>query len=197
MKRPDTLVRILLGCFLILSSAVSAAAQQIALKPGDNAPSFHGLTDKQTVWKSGDHVGKQILVVYFYPAAMSEGCTKQACMFRDDHSRLNSLGAEVVGVSGDRVANLKAFKGAHKLNFPLLSDTAGVIARAFGVPTRQGGTLTRTVNGKEVKLTRDLTAARWTFVIDRKGKIVFKETEVDPEGDSKAVIAAIQRMTLR
>lgn len=118
-------------------------------------------------------------------------------MFRDDHSRLSSLGAEVVGVSGDRIANLRAFKGAHKLNFPLLSDTAGVIARAFGVPTRQGGTLKTTVDGKEVELTRDLTAARWTFVIDRTGKIVFKETEVNPEGDSKAVIAAIEKMTMR
>jgi peroxiredoxin Q/BCP len=189
--------RIALAGLLISLTAVTAAAQQASLKVGDKAPDFQGITEKQSVWKSGDHVGKQILVVYFYPAAMSEGCTKQACMFRDDHSKLNALGAEVIGVSGDRVANLRAFKGAHKLNFPLLSDTAGVIARAFGVPTRQGGTLTRTVNGKEIILKRDLTAARWTFVIDRNGQIAFKETEVDPEGDSKAVMAAIQRMTLR
>ena len=196
--RPSTVLhRLFLGCFLVVLTAVSAAAQEVVLKQGDAAPNFKGLTDKQAVWKSADHVGKQILVVYFYPAAMSSGCTKQACMFRDDHSKLKSMGAEVVGVSGDRVASLKAFKGAHKLNFPLLSDTAGVIARAFGVPTRQGGTLTTTVDGKEVKLTRDLTAARWTFVIDRKGQIVFKETEVDPAGDSKAVMAAIQRMSLR
>jgi peroxiredoxin Q/BCP len=197
MRAHRTLTRLALGCCMTLLSAASAAAQAVVLNTGDRAPTFQGLTEKASVWRSADHVGKQILVVYFYPAAMSAGCTKQACMFRDDHSRLNSLGAEVVGVSGDRIASLRAFKGAHKLNFPLLSDTAGVIARAFGVPTRQGGTLKTTVDGKEVELTRDLTASRWTFVIDRTGKIVFKETEVNPEGDSKAVIAAIEKMTMR
>jgi peroxiredoxin Q/BCP len=197
MRLSHTIQRLLLAAFLVVLTVASAAAQDRVVAEGDPAPVFQGMTDRQQVWKSADHVGKQILVVYFYPAAMSSGCTKQACMFRDDHSKLNSMGAEVIGVSGDRIAGLKAFKGAHKLNFPLLSDTAGVIARAFGVPTRQGGTLTTTVDGKEVKLTRDLTAARWTFVIDRKGRIAFKETEVNPEGDSKAVMAFIEKMSLR
>jgi peroxiredoxin Q/BCP len=134
-------------------------------------------------------------VVYFYPAAMTSGCTKQACAFRDDRSRLQELGAEVVGVSGDRGLNLIAFREQNRLNFPLLSDTTGAIAGAFGVPVSEGGTITRTVDGREVQLTRDVTTARWTFIIDRKGRIAFRETEVNPEGDSKAVLAAIQRMS--
>lgn len=182
---------------LLLGAAAAAHAQQGALEVGDPAPAFTGLADNGKPWRSADLMGKKILVVYFYPAAMTGGCTTQACMFRDSRSRLQELGAEVVGVSGDRVDGLKAFKGANKLNFPLLSDTAGVIARAFGVPLKDGGTIKRVVDGKEVTLTRDVTASRWTFIIDRSGRIAFRETEVDPAGDSEAVIAAIQRMAGR
>jgi len=56
------------------------------------------------------HVGKKILVVYFYPASFTGGCTKQACAYRDDQKALNDAGAEVVGVSGDQVKNQEAFK---------------------------------------------------------------------------------------
>src|SRR5690606_27483183 len=144
-------------------------------------PVFQALDDNGNPWKSQDVVGEKILVVYFYPAAMTGGCTKQACAFRDNRSRLTALGAEVVGVSGDRVENLKVFKGANRLNFPLLSDSRGEIAKAFGVPVKEGATITRTVDGKEVTLTRDLTTARWTFIIGRDGRIVFRETQVNPE----------------
>src|SRR5690606_4616058 len=129
------------------------------------------------------------LVVYFYPGAMTAGCTTQACLFRDNRSTLQELGAEVIGVSGDRIDGLRAFKGVNQLNFPLVSDTAGVIARAFGVPMRGGATMEREVDGQTVTITRDVTLARWTFIIDREGRIVFKETEVDPAGDSARVIA--------
>jgi peroxiredoxin Q/BCP len=182
------------------SAAAVAGAQQAPLrdlKVGDVAPEFEGLADNGQRWNSRDGRNGGLLVVYFYPAAMTAGCTTQACMFRDNRSRLLDLGAEVVGVSGDRIPNLKAFKGTNRLNFPLLSDTAGVIAQAFGVPTREGGTIKREVEGKEQEFTRDLSAARWTFVIGRDGRIVFKETQVDPQGDSAAVIAAIQRLTAR
>jgi peroxiredoxin Q/BCP len=158
---------------------------------------FEGLADNGQKWNSEQGRKGGLLVVYFYPAAMTGGCTAQACMFRDDRTKLLDMGAEVVGVSGDRIANLKAFKGSNRLNFPLLSDTAGTIARAFGVPTSQGGSIKREVDGQEVTLTRDVTAARWTFIIGRDGRIVFKETEVDPQGDSKAVLAAIQRLAGR
>lgn len=171
-----------------------ADAQREPLEPGDPAPSFTAVTDDGSVWRSEDHVGREILVVYFYPAAMTEGCTKQACAFRDSRTELLELGAEVVGVSGDRAAGLKTFRGANRLNFPLLSDSTGSIAAAFGVPTTAGGSITRTVDGRELRLTRDVTAARWTFIIGRDGRIAHRETEVDPEGDSRAVIAAIRRM---
>jgi thioredoxin-dependent peroxiredoxin len=152
------------------------------------------VADDGTLWRSKDHVGESILVVYFYPAAMTGGCTDQACAFRDNRSVLQELGAEVVGVSGDRLENLRLFKRANRLNFPLLSDTTGAVAEAFGVPLRAGGTISREVDGRQVELTRDVTAARWTFIIDRDGKIAGKRVDVDPSGDGEAVIEAIRRM---
>jgi peroxiredoxin Q/BCP len=194
-------IRTVVGAGLaVVAGAAAAEAQQTTLrdlKVGDVAPVFEGLADNGQKWNSEQGRKGGLLVVYFYPAAMTGGCTAQACMFRDDRTKLLDMGAEVVGVSGDRIANLKAFKGSNRLNFPLLSDTAGTIARAFGVPTSQGGTIKREVEGQEVTLTRDVTAARWTFIIGRDGRIVFKETEVDPQGDSKAVLAAIERLAGR
>jgi peroxiredoxin Q/BCP len=173
---------------------LTTAHAQDSLKVGDPAPAFSAVADNGKTWHSSQHVGKKTLVVYFYPAAMTGGCTKEACGYRDLQSHLNKLGAAVVGVSGDRPQNLVYFKQANRLNFPLLSDTSGTIARAFGVPLKEGGTIQRTVDGKEVELTRDRTASRWTFVIGRDGKIAMIETEVNPAGDAQAVADAIQKM---
>ena len=181
---------------LLLASLLGVApvtAQEVVLEVGDRAPVFQAPADDGSMWRSADHVGSEIVVVYFYPAAMTGGCTAQACAFRDNRTQLEELGATVVGVSGDRVENLRLFKGQYRLNFPLLSDPNGVVMRAFGVPTRAGATITREVDGQQVELTRDVTAARWTFIIGRDGRILHKETEVDPEGDSSAVIEAIRR----
>jgi thioredoxin-dependent peroxiredoxin len=177
-----------------ITASVNAAHAQDSLKVGDPAPVFSATADNGKVWRSEDHVGKKTLVVYFYPAAMSGGCTKQACGFRDLQTDLTKLGATVVGVSGDRVQNLKYFKQADRLNFPLLSDTSGAVARAFGVPESEGGTIKRKVKGKEVELTRDRTEERWTFVIGKDGKIAMIETDVNAEGDASGISAAIQKM---
>ena len=179
----------------LLALPAAASAQDVVLNVGDRAPVFQAPADDGSMWRSSEHVGDAILVVYFYPAAMTGGCTAQACAFRDHRSQLEELGATVIGVSGDRVENLRVFKGQYQLNFPLLSDPNGVVMRAFGVPTRDGGTITREVAGDSVELTRDITAARWTFIIGRDGRILFKETQVDAEGDSRAVIDAIRRLT--
>lgn len=182
----------------VLAAALAAApggAQQTGLQVGDRVPAFEAPTDEGGVWRSRDHVGRSLLVVYFYPAAMTDGCTKQACSFRDNRSRLQELGAQVVGVSGDRIDGLKAFRGSNRINFPLLSDTAGAVARAFGVPVRAGGTIQRSVDGRDVALTRDVTAARWTFIIGRDGRILYRDTQVNAEGDGEAVIRALQRLS--
>ena len=161
---------------------------------GDPAPEFEAMTDEGEMWRSADHEGG-LLVVFFFPAAMTGGCTAQACSFRDNRSQLVDMGAEVVGISGDQIRNLQIFRGTNNLNFPLLSDVDGSIARAFGVPVREGGTITREVDGEQVELTRNVTTARWTFIIDEEGKIAYVDTEVDAAVDSEAVLAALREMT--
>jgi peroxiredoxin Q/BCP len=155
---------------------------------GETAPAFETKDDQGNVWKSSDHIGKGVLVVYFYPAALTGGCTRQACGFRDDMKTLTEKGIEVVGVSGDAVANLKFFKDAHHLNFALLSDEKGEIAKAFGVPLKKGGVF----HSKFGDLKRGVTAARWTFVIDKEGKIVSKKKVDKPAEDAKDVLKAVE-----
>ncbi len=184
----------LLGLLLL---AAAPHAQTATVNVGDRAPVFRATQDNGQAWRSRDHVGRRFLVVYFYPAAMTGGCTDQACAFRDNRSQLQQLGAEVVGVSGDRVDGLRRFRRANRLNFPLLSDTRGTIARAFGVPVGEGGSITRHIGDQDVQLTRDVTAARWTFIIDRDGRIVYKDTAVNPSGDGDAVVAALRRLNAR
>jgi len=101
--------------------------------------------------------------------------------------KLKTQGIEVIGVSGDSVQNHQLFKKVHKLNFALLADETGVVAKAFGVPTRDGGTINIKVQGKQVSLTRGVTASRWTFIVDKDGKVVYKNEVKAPAEDSKAV----------
>lgn len=184
---------VLLGLVMALGVTQTTRAQDVSLNVGDKAPVFQAVADNGQIWRSEDHVGDKLLVVYFYPAAMTGGCTKQACAFRDDHTKLTSMGAEVVGISGDRLSNLQVFQKAHKINFPLLSDTTGSIAQSFGVPVRNGGTFeTQDADGHDVTLVRDVTASRWTFIVGQDGTILYKETDVNPAEDSQTVIAAIQ-----
>src|SRR5437899_643342 len=150
------------------------------LKVGDKAPAFEAKDDQGKDWKSSDHVGKNLIVVYFYPADMTGGCTKQACGFRDDMKPLTDKGVEVVGISGDSVKNHQLFKRVHKLNFTLLADESGSVAKKFGVPFKTGAkpVTAKDVDGTVVTLERGGTASRWTFVINKDGKIAHKDTKV-------------------
>ena len=124
---------------IVLGITMNAA---FALDVGDKAPNFTAIDDQGNEWRSADHFGKneKITLVYFYPADLTGGCTKQACGFRDDMKVLTEKGVEVVGVSGDSVATHQLFKKVKELNFTLLADEKGEVAKAFGVPTKTGGT---------------------------------------------------------
>ncbi len=152
---------------------------------------FSALNDQGSIWKSSD-VKTDFLVVYFYPAAMTGGCTKQACAYRDDKASFDKLGVTVVGVSGDEVKNLKHFKDSYQLNFALLSDNDGNISKTFGVPTNKGGSITREIGGENYVLVRGITTPRWTFVLDKDRKIIYKNAEVNAEEDSKKVKEVIE-----
>lgn len=96
----------------------SAMAEEKQVKVGDKAPALSSVDENGKPWKSADVVGKKVLVLYFYPADFTGGCTKQACGFRDNIEKLHSQGVEVVGVSGDSVKTHHMFKEHEKLTLP-------------------------------------------------------------------------------
>ncbi|HZV06575.1 MAG TPA: peroxiredoxin [Gemmataceae bacterium] len=182
------------GVVFAAASGTPADEGKTELNKGDKAPSFEATDDEGKTWKSSDHVGKKVIVVYFYPADFTGGCTKQACTYRDDMDKLTAKGILVVGVSGDTAKTHELFKKHHKLNYPLLADDQGEIAKKFGVPTRPGGTVDGIdENGKKVKVTRGVTIMRWTFVIGKNGKVIYKNANVKPAEDSKQIVEAIEK----
>jgi len=169
-------------------AATLSASGQNGLSVGDKVPMFKAIADNGSTWNLSDFLGKKYVVIYFYPAAMTGGCTKQACAYRDHKDDLQSAGVEVVGISGDKTENLKLFRQAENLNFTLLSDEKGEIAKSFGVPIGDGGSIKRTVAGVEHELVRDISEKRWTFVVGKDGKIVYKNDSVNPEKDTEEVL---------
>jgi thioredoxin-dependent peroxiredoxin len=160
----------------------------VELNVGDKAPAFDLRTDRDTTWTSADHFGKKWVVIYFYPGDFTPGCTAQANAFRDAMNKLTELGVEVVGVSGDSVKTHELFKKAQKLNFTLLADEEGKVARAFGVPFGKGGKVkAKNADGELIEIERAGTAQRWTFIIGKDGKIAYKNNKVIPAQDAKKV----------
>lgn len=177
----------------VLLTLFTLAFAQSGLQLGDQVPAFSAPADDGSTWQSNDYLGEKYLVVYFYPAAMTGGCTAQACTYRDSQDEIADADALVIGISGDEVDGLALFREAHNLNFPLLSDPDGKLASMFGVPTREGGTLSRELAGEFHELRRGVTASRWTFVIGKDGKLLYKNEEVNPEQDPEQVLAFIKK----
>ncbi|MEY3457748.1 MAG: hypothetical protein RL215_905 [Planctomycetota bacterium] len=177
------------------SIAADPASARTELLEGDQVAHFQARKHDGTIWKSEEHIGKKYVVLFFYPAAFTNGCTRQACLFRDHLVQLQEAGAEVVGISGDGTKSLQLFHQHHSLNFPLLSDENGEISRLFGVPLREGDEITRSIDGVDHLLLRGVTASRWTFIISPSGKVVARNTAVDPEKDATIVLNTIRRLT--
>jgi peroxiredoxin Q/BCP len=129
------------------------------LQPGDAAPDFT-LTDADDNEVSLESFRGRRVILYFYPAAMTPGCTKQACDFRDNLGALTEQGFVVLGVSKDKPAKLRQFRERDALTFPLLSDTGLDVHKAYGAYGE------KTNYGKTV-----MGVIRSTFVIDPDGKI--------------------------
>ncbi len=103
------------------------------LKAGDTAPEFTAVDQKgETVTLSG-LLEQGPVVLFFYPKAMTAGCTKESCHFRDLGAEFAALGAQRVGISADAVDKQAAFDDKHGLGYPLLSDPDRRVASAFGV----------------------------------------------------------------
>jgi len=122
------------------------------LKVGDSAPLFESVTESGNKFSLADALGKSNIVLYFYPKDFTSGCTKEACTFRDNWDKVNSLGATVIGISSDSPDTHARFKKEHGLQFSLVSDQNKHIRKLYGV------------DGKFIP-------PRVTFVIDKSGKI--------------------------
>jgi len=103
----------------------------VRLKPGDQAPDFT-LTDADGAQVALSALRGQRVIIYFYPAAMTPGCTKQACDFRDSRQDLSDAGISVLGISPDGPAKLARFRDRDGLTFPLLSDPDKTVLKAYG-----------------------------------------------------------------
>ncbi|GGM68474.1 peroxiredoxin [Lentzea pudingi] len=108
------------------------------MKPGDLAPDFSLPDQDGTERKLSELLGNGPVVLFFYPAAMTSGCTAQSCHFRDLASEFAQAGAQRVGISRDDVATQKEFAELNGFDYPLLADVAGEVAELFGVKRRFG-----------------------------------------------------------
>jgi peroxiredoxin Q/BCP len=190
-------VGVLVAALGLLASVGPAAAEDVTpveLKVGDKAPGFEAPSDAGPTWLSQDRFGKKWVVVYFYPGDFTPGCTAQANAFRDAMHKLAEKGVEVVGVSGDSADVHAKFRAAQKLNFTLLADEDGAVAKKYGVPFTKGATVkAKDADGKLFEFTRAGTAARWTFVVGKDGTIAYKNTKVLPSLDAKAITEFIDK----
>jgi peroxiredoxin Q/BCP len=103
------------------------------MNPGDQAPDFELPDQDGQQRKLSDLLAGGPVVLFFYPAAMTAGCTKESCHFRDLAKEFAEAGAQVVGISADGVDKQHQFASKHSFGYPLLSDTDRAVATAFGV----------------------------------------------------------------
>ena len=126
------------------------------LNTGDTVDDFELPDQTGTVRKLSTMLADGPVVLFFYPAAMTKGCTMESCHFRDLGAEFAAAGAQRVGISGDTVDKQKEFSDAHEFDYPLLADTEGTVAKLFGV--------NRSFGISPLK--------RATFVIDRDRKVL-------------------------
>ena len=136
---------------------------------GEIVPDFEALTQTGEPVKLSDYLARGPVVLFFYPKAMTPGCTKESCHFRDLQAEFDEVGATRLGISADKPELQAKFAAKYGFDFPLLSDTDGSIARAFGA-ARKGPLFNR----------------RATFVIGADGTlldIIKSELNMDIHAD--------------
>lgn len=163
--------------FSVLGFLVGAVGAKAAdLKVGDQAPVFQITTHEGKTFSMESRKGAWT-VLYFYPKADTPGCTKQACAFRDSIKTIRDLNADIFGVSIDSVEDQAAFHKKYHLNFTLLADAKGDVAKAYGT-----------------KMPLLPMSKRWTFIIDPGLKIRHIDQGVDPVKDAPNTAAKLAEL---
>ena len=142
------------------------------MKPGDVVADFALPDQTGAQRKLSDFLAEGPVVLFFYPAAMTPGCTKEACHFRDLAAEFAAVGAQRVGISTDSVDKQAQFAGKERFDYPLLSDSDGTVATAFGV--------------KRGLLGKLMPVKRTTFVIDTDSRVlevISSEFSMDTHAD--------------
>ncbi len=147
----------------------------VKLQPGTEAPDFTLQDAEGRENTLSDFRGKNV-IVYFYPAAATPGCTTEACDFRDSLSSLQDSGYEVLGISPDAPEKLADFTGDYNLTFPLLSDEDHAVAMAYGAWGE------KLVDGEIVE-----GIVRSTVVVDPEGKVSLVQYQVKAQGHVAAL----------
>ena len=140
------------------------------LSPGDTAPDFTLTDDTGASVRLKDLRGQKV-IVYFYPAAMTPGCSKQACDFTDSLDSLKAAGYQVLGISPDKPEKLAKFRARDSLTITLLSDADRSVMKAWGAFGL------KKLYGKEIE-----GVLRSTFVVDEKGKVEMAQYNVKATG---------------
>lgn len=125
----------------------------MAVTLGDKCPEFTLKDQNNADFDIKKALGKQVLVIYFYPKDDTPGCTAEACSFRDSYEDFKDLGCEVIGISSDSPEKHAKFAAKHRLTFTLLADTEKKVRKQFGVPGNLFG----------------LIPGRVTYIVDKKG----------------------------
>lgn len=146
------------------------------LEIGSKAPGFTLLSDEGKKVSLKDFAGKKV-VLYFYPRDMTPGCTKEACSFSENNSKLQKAGAVVLGISADSVESHKKFREKYNLKFPLLSDPEKEAIQKYGVWQEKN------MYGK-----KSMGIVRTTYIIDENGKIAHVFPRVKVDGHTEAVL---------
>ena len=149
------------------------------LEPGDTAPAFTLTAADGSTVSLSDFAGEHV-VVYFYPAAMTPGCTTQACDFRDSLDALHASGYQVLGISPDEPDKLAAFVEHDRITYPLLSDPDHAVLAAWGAWGE------KSLYGKKV-----IGVIRSTVVVDPDGKVELARYNVKATGHVASLRASL------
>jgi thioredoxin-dependent peroxiredoxin len=163
--------------FLLMISAIMSFISKLGAEPlkvGDAAPVLSATIDDGSKLNLGEvYQANAYTLVWFYPKALTGGCTKQGCSLRDAAADLKKHGVAVIGVSTDTVEKQKEFKETNNFPFPLIADTDKKVIQAFG----QSG---------------NLFAAREAYLINREGKVVYRD-ERQTDKQAEMVLAFLNK----